>query len=347
MRVLLLSILIFSCGLAIVLLNFSQRMLHPVFAQSLQRPVTQESLFDDNLGRYKWIIERGSSQNIVFQKLHKIGFVDSPDLVKLCAKILDQTTVQAGTYWIEKTDTAISLIAKFHHGEVIVNRLTFPEGWNFSEWREHLSSIPQFADSQLLSDKELLLQAGIVSVYPEGWFFPDTYRYISVDKASDILRRAHQKMKRVLAEEWSGRAEGLPYDKAYDALIMASIIEKETGLAQERSTIAGVFVKRLRLGMRLETDPTVIYGLGKEFNGNLRRSHLRQKTDYNTYLIKGLPPTPIAMPGRAAIQAAVHPSDEESLYFVAKGDGSHFFSSSYEEHKQAVKKYQLSKRSRK
>ena len=154
-------------------------------------------------------------------------------------------------------------------------------------------------------------------------------------------------MKRVLAEEWGGRAEGLPYDKAYDALIMASIIEKETGLAQERSTIAGVFVKRLRLGMRLETDPTVIYGLGKEFNGNLRRSHLRQKTDYNTYLIKGLPPTPIAMPGRAAIQAAVHPSDEESLYFVAKGDGSHFFSSSYEEHKQAVKKYQLSKRSRK
>ena len=193
----------------------------------------------------------------------------------------------------------------------------------------------------------MLLQAGIDSVSPEGWFFPDTYNYISVDKASDILRRAHQKMKSVLAEEWNGRAEGLPYDKAYDALIMASIIEKETGLAQERSTIAAVFVQRLRLGMRLETDPTVIYGLGKEFNGNLRRSHLRQKTDYNTYLIKGLPPTPIAMPGRAAIQAAVHPSDEESLYFVAKGDGSHFFSSSYEEHKEAVKKYQLSKRSRK
>ena len=143
MRVLLLSILIFSCGLAIVLLNFSQRMLHPVSAQSLQSPVTQESLFDDNLGRYKWIIERGSSQNIVFQKLHKIGFVDSPDLVKLCAKILDQTTVQAGTYWIEKTDTAISLIAKFHHGEVIVNRLTFPEGWNFSETNDHLSKTRQ------------------------------------------------------------------------------------------------------------------------------------------------------------------------------------------------------------
>ena len=347
MRVLILSILIFSFGSAIVLLDFSQRILKPVFAQSVQSPLIQESLVADDLGRYKWIIERGSSQNIVFQKLHKIGFVDSPDLAKLCAKILDQTTVQAGTYWIEKTDTVISLIAKFHHGEVIVNRLTFPEGWNFSEWREHLSSIPQFADSRLLSDEELLLQAGIVSVYPEGWFFPDTYNYTSVDKASDILRHAYEKMKRVLEEEWGGRAEGLPYDKAYDALIMASIIEKETGLAQERSTIAGVFVKRLRLGMRLETDPTVIYGLGKEFNGNLRRSHLRQKNPYNTYIIKGLPPTPIAMPGRAAIQAAVHPSDEESLYFVAKGDGSHFFSSSYEEHKEAVKKYQLSKRSRK
>ena len=343
MRVIFLSVLIFSLGSAAVVADLSQRMLIPISAS--QQSISVAGVLNSKLNRYMWKIDRGSSHGIVFRQLYDAGLVNSPDIVKIFARLLGQTTVQAGTYWIEEGDTAISLLSKFYHGEVMINRLTFPEGWNFSQWREHLSSISQFSNSQHLSDQELLEEADISLDHPEGWFFPDTYNYTSTDKASDILRRANRQMQNVLEEEWIERANGLPYENAYEALIMASIVEKETGLAKERSTIAGVFVKRLRQGMRLETDPTVIYGLGKEFDGNLRRSHLRQKTAYNTYSIRGLPPTPIAMPSRAAIQAALHPSSGGSLYFVSKGDGSHFFSPSYEEHKKAVKKYQLMKRS--
>ncbi|MAJ87676.1 MAG: endolytic transglycosylase MltG [Cellvibrionales bacterium TMED148] len=319
-------------------------MLIPVSAVTHQPISVGGELFENKLNGYMWKIDRGSSHGVVFKQLYNAGLVNSPDIVKIFARLLGQTTVQAGTYWIEEGDTALSLLSKFYHGEVMINKVTFPEGWNFSQWREHLSSISQFSDSQRLSDQELLEVAGITLDHPEGWFFPDTYNYTSIDKAPDILRRAHRQMQNVLKEEWIGRADGLPYEDAYEALIMASIVEKETGLARERAAIAGVFVKRLRRGMRLETDPTVIYGLGKEFDGNLRRSHLRQKTTYNTYVIRGLPPTPIAMPSRAAIQAALNPISAESLYFVSKGDGSHFFSSSYEEHKKAVEKYQLMKR---
>ena len=346
MRAILLSIFIFSLGSAVIVFNFSQRMLAPISIENLKPLGLKDKIMQSDTRRYEWKIDRGNSHNTLFRQLHNLGVVDSPDIIKIFAKLSGQTSVQAGTYWLEEVDTAISLLSKFHHGEVITNKLTFPEGWNFSQWRQHLSSIYQFSDSQFLSDQELLERAGIVLDHPEGWFFPDTYKYMSLDKASDILRRAHRVMQTVLEEEWIKRADRLPYDTAYEALIMASIVEKETGLAEERRTIAGVFVKRLRRGMRLETDPTVIYGLGKEFDGNLRRSHLRQKTAYNTYVIRGLPPTPIAMPSRAAIQAALNPKDEGSLYFVSKGDGSHFFSSSYEEHKKAVEKYQLTKRAR-
>ena len=185
---------------------------------------------------------------------------------------------------------------------------------------------------------------GLDGQHPEGRFFPDTYRYVRGMSDSDLLRQAHEKLTRVLDEEWQQRAEGLPYREPYQALIMASLVEKETGAAHERGEIAGVFIRRLRLGMLLQTDPTVIYGLGERYTGNLTRAHLREPTPYNTYTNPGLPPTPIAMVGREAIRAALNPRAGDSLYFVARGDGTHVFSRSLDEHNRAVREYQLKRR---
>ena len=182
--------------------------------------------------------------------------------------------------------------------------------------------------------------------HPEGRFFPDTYSFPRRTTGLDVLARALQRMDQVLAEEWEGRAPGLPLKTPYEALILASIIEKETGLAAERPQIAGVFVRRLNQGMRLQTDPTVIYGMGERFAGNIRRTDLQEATPYNTYLIRGLPPTPIALPGRAAIHAALHPAAGEDLYFVARGDGGHVFSATLDQHNQAVRDFQLRQRPR-
>jgi UPF0755 protein len=190
---------------------------------------------------------------------------------------------------------------------------------------------------------------------PEGWIYPDTYVYHTGDTVSAIINQAHQRMQNVLNNEWQAyidklsinEIEKLPYRSAYEVLIMASIVEKETGLASERPEIAGVFIRRLRMNMRLQTDPTVIYGLGKSYRGNLRKKHLRDSSNiYNTYRHEGLPPTPIALAGRAAINAALNPDNGDSIYFVAKGDGSHYFSTSLAEHNRAVRKYQILKRSK-
>ena len=299
-----------------------------------------------NPARYQWPIKRGSSLSQVVRQLGEAGVIKSPLALKIYAKIVAKTTIQTGSYWLESSDSALTLLDKFNRGEVIVKRLTFPEGWNFSQWRQHLEGVPQFADSRHLSDVQLLQTLGLDISHPEGWFFPDTYSYTGGDSIADLLLRAHRKMLDTLDKAWLLRAKDLPYSSAYEALIMASIVEKETGLAAERTAIAGVFVRRLRLGMRLQTDPTVIYGLGNQFSGNLRRSHLKQKTVYNTYVIGGLPPTPIAMPSAAAIDAALHPADGGSLYFVARGDGGHYFSSTLEQHRRAVRKYQIFRRAK-
>ena len=299
-----------------------------------------------NPARYQWPIKRGSSLSQVVRQLGEAGVIKSPLALKIYAKIVAKTTIQTGSYWLETSDSALTLLDKFNRGEVIVKRLTFPEGWNFSQWRQHLEGVPQFADSRHLSDVQLLQTLGLDISHPEGWFFPDTYNYTGGDSIADLLLRAHRKMLDTLDKAWLLKAKDLPYSSAYEALIMASIVEKETGLAAERAAIAGVFVRRLRLGMRLQTDPTVIYGLGNQFSGNLRRSHLKQKTVYNTYVIGGLPPTPIAMPSAAAIDAALHPADGGSLYFVARGDGGHYFSSTLEQHRRAVRKYQVFRRAK-
>jgi UPF0755 protein len=292
----------------------------------------------------EWIIEKGSNLNTVNRQLYKDNVLSHPRLTSLYARLTGQSAIQAGHYSINNGDSAKTLLNKFNRGEVIRYQITFPEGWAYKQWLQHLAGIDQFADIRELSREQIIRAAGIHKQHPEGWLFPDTYSYISTDTAIDILARAHKRMVEVLERAWAGRSVDTPYDSAYQALIMASIVEKETGLAAERPAIAGVFVRRLQKNMRLQTDPTVIYGLGDAYTGNLKRSHLKAFSPYNTYMIKGLPPTPIAMPSAGAIEAALHPQPGSSLYFVARGDGGHYFSDSLEEHQRAVRKYQIYRR---
>jgi UPF0755 protein len=291
-----------------------------------------------------WQIDRGSSLTEVNRQLHQRELLSHPKLLSLYARMTGDTAIQAGHYQIAEGETALQLLAKFNLGAVISYQITFPEGWSFRQWITQLATVEQFSDVSQLSQEQLMTAANINQAHPEGWLFPDTYSYSHGDTAVDIIARAHRKMRRVLDQAWQGREQGLPYANAYDALIMASIVEKETGLAAERSTIAGVFVRRLNKGMRLQTDPTVIYGLGDAYRGNITRRHLKTMTPYNTYRINGLPPTPIAMPSAAAIEAALHPQAGTSLYFVARGDGGHYFSDNLAEHQKAVRQYQINQR---
>ena len=328
-------------AIAFLVLNFYATLHKSILIDHLPKIKSYDSLFHSSNHRYPWIIKRGDSLARVVQQLHIAGIISNPDYLILYARLSDKQVVQAGEYWLQRDDNSLSILEKFNEGIVIVRRLTFIEGWNFSQMRNYLHSFPQFSQDESLSDSEILAASKISIAHPEGWFFPDTYRYTGADETEDILSRAHHKMRTQLGELWPLRASGLPYDEPYEALIMASIVEKETGIAAERARIAGVFVRRLQKKMRLETDPTVIYGLGVRFDGDIRRSHLREKNAYNTYKIRGLPPTPISMPGRASIEAALNPLGGNSLYFVAKGDGSHAFSDTYKEHKKAVREFQL------
>ena len=294
----------------------------------------------------EFTINKGANVHNVTEALFYRGTISDPWAIDLYVRVTGLTKVKAGTYSVSSSDTALSLLQKFNRGGVLQHQITFVEGWSFEQWVRELSSIEQFEDINKEELVKKLILSGIAgeNVNIEGWLFPDTYNYLGSDTVLDIMLRAHRKMKRVLEQEWSKRAPGLPYVTPYEALIMASIVEKETGLAEEREVIAGVFVRRLLKGMRLQTDPTVIYGMGALYDGDLRRRDLRQLTPYNTYMIKGLPPTPIAMPSRASISAALHPKEGSSLYFVARGDGGHYFSDTLQEHRDAVNKYQLEQR---
>jgi UPF0755 protein len=261
----------------------------------------------------------------------------------ILAKIMQkESELQAGDYTLNKNVSPYQLLLSLNHGKATQGSITFIEGKTFKQMRAKLAKNESVkATIGDLSDAEVMVIVGNGEKHAEGLFFPDTFYFDRGTTDVVLLKRSYEIMQTKLAEEWANRASGLPYKDKYEALIMASIVEKETGKASERSTIAGVFLNRLRIGMRLQTDPTVIYGMGDKYDGNIRRKDLTTDTIYNTYTRDGLPPTPIAMPGLASIEAALHPKATKALYFVGKGDGSHAFSNSLVEHNRAVAKYQL------
>ncbi|WP_136248535.1 endolytic transglycosylase MltG [Halomonas borealis] len=248
--------------------------------------------------------------------------------------------LRPGEYRLTPEMSGRDLLEMLDRHAVVTYPLTIPEGWTFAQMRAELDAAPKLEHATTdWSDAEIMAELGREGELPEGRFFPDTYRYRKGVSDLEILRQSLARMDDMLDRAWAERADELPVDTPYQALILASLVERETGAPEERERIAGVFVRRLQRGMRLQTDPTVIYGMGDEYDGNITRADLREATPYNTYVIDGLPPTPIALPGRAALQAAVAPADGEALYFVARGDGTHHFSRSLREHNNAVNRY--------
>ncbi|TCT20992.1 endolytic transglycosylase MltG [Thermomonas haemolytica] len=250
--------------------------------------------------------------------------------------------IQAGEYALPAGITPRALLVAMRDGKVLRRRFTIVEGWTFRQLRAALDAVPMLVHRTTgMDDAALMAALGHPGQHPEGRFLPETYAWVRGDSDLDLLRRAHAAMDKALATAWQARASGLPLRSADEALVLASIVEKETGVADERARIAGVFVRRLQAGMRLQTDPTVIYGMGERYAGNIRRADLTTDTPYNTYTRDGLPPTPIAMPGKAALEAATRPATGDALYFVAVGDGSgrHVFSRSLDEHNAAVSAY--------
>lgn len=296
---------------------------------------------------YELVVTRGAGLNLLADNLVEQGLARSALPLKIYVRLRPPGEILAGDYLLVPGDTLATTLTKLTTGAVQRYTITFAEGLTLAQWRKTLMSKDNINHTLAeMSAAEIADSLGIEHENPEGWFAPDTYVYLSDDSDLTILRRAHQRMETMLANLWTEREDGLPYKTPYEALVMASIIEKETGAAEERAQIAGVFVRRLRKDMRLQTDPTIIYGLGPAFNGNLTRKHLDQLSPYNTYRYTGLPPTPIANPGMAALEAALHPASGNELFFVAKGDGSHHFSASLKEHNKAVRDFQIDRRAK-
>ena len=287
-------------------------------------------------------IRPGSSLRSATRQMVESGVELNAWQFNLLGRLLGKAgAIKAGSYEVGRGVTPLALLDKLGAGEVSQAELVFIEGWTFRQMRAALDAdVDVKHDSVALSDAEIMGRLGAAGRSPEGLFFPDTYLFGKGTSDLDILKRAYKAMDRQLQAAWQQRAPDLPYRSPYEALIMASVIEKETGQATDRSLIGGVFVNRLRIGMMLQTDPTVIYGLGEKFDGNLRKKDLLKDTPHNTYTRGGLPPTPIAMPGQASLQAALNPAKTLALYFVARGDGSSEFSRTLAEHERAVTKYQ-------
>lgn len=292
-----------------------------------------------------YLLDRGETLGHLSARLGADGVLEHPRLLRLYARLTDSAQVQAGEYFIAPKTSPRQLLAMLRRGEVVLHQVTFVEGWTYrqalAELHRHNNIEPLLEDKS--ADQQLkLLDLGLE--HPEGWFFPDTYHYASGTSDVEILRRAHNKMRSLLDVLWEARELGLPYETPYQALTMASIVERETGAPWEREQIAGVFVRRLQKGMRLQTDPTVIYGMGDAYQGKIGRADLRRPTPYNTYTISGLPPTPIALPGAEALKASLNPAEGDTFYFVARGDGTHVFSQTLAEHNKAVREYQIKRR---
>lgn len=288
-------------------------------------------------------VPRGATLATIADDLQAEGLIGNARYLEWYGRYTGQAhRIRAGEYRLTPDLVPETLLALLVSGRSVTYSLTLLEGWNIRQVRAAVAgheALTQTLDG--VDDAELMARLGNPGMHPEGRFFPDTYQFTRGMTDLEFLRRAMRVMDRELAEAWANRADDLPLEDADEALILASIIEKETGQAEERPEIAGVFTRRLRKGMKLQTDPTVIYGMGERFDGNLRRRDLTEDTPYNTYVHAGLPPTPICMPGRGALRAAVNPLPGKTLFFVSKGDGSHVFSETLQQHNAAVRRYQL------
>jgi UPF0755 protein len=286
-------------------------------------------------------IAQGSSIRAAMRQVQQAGVPASPLLMEVLARGSGTRSLKAGSYRVEGGTTPLSLLDTLARGNTIKESLTIIEGWNFAQMRAEISRQKYLRQDSADMDVPTLMQKVAPGYsFPEGLFYPDTYFYDRGTSDLLVLQQAHQRMLKMLDEAWAKRAPQLPFKEPYDALIMASIVEKETGAPADRQKVAAVFVNRLKRGMLLQTDPTVIYGIGPTFDGNLRKVDLQTDTPYNTYTRSGLPPTPIALPGRAALNAALNPAATEALFFVARGDGSSEFSNNLDDHNRAVNKYQ-------
>jgi len=322
-----------NCFLTLILLAaWAAGVFYLQYQKALNAPLVAE-------GAGIITVKRGDTLASLNRELVQRGVIHSDWVLPVYARLNPQAAnIKAGDYRIDASASLPSLMNDITNGKVVVYNITVVEGKTFKDLR---ASLVQTAGIEhTLNDKTDAQIATLLGIdgSPEGWFMPETYQFHRGSNDLELLKRMYGEMQRTLEQEWPNRAEGLPLANPYQALILASIIEKETGVASERPQIAGVFVRRLQKDMLLQTDPSVIYGAA-DYHGDLTRKHLQTDTPYNTYINKGLPPTPIALPGKASIQAALHPADGDSLYFVADGKGGHTFSATYEEHQQAVARY--------
>lgn len=287
-------------------------------------------------------VRPGVSLRALSRELADRGIVSRPHYIEWHARRIGVAgAIKAGEYRLDANLTPAAMLALFASGRTLQYSLTIPEGWTFRQMMAAIAAHDRISATLDPDDQEAIMAAiDRPGLHPEGWFYPDTWHFPRGTTDLDFLVRANRRMEEVLEREWAARREGLPLESPYEALILASLIERETGVPEERPLIAAVFVSRLKRGMRLQTDPSVIYGM-EEYDGRIRYRDLRTDTPYNTYTRAGLPPTPIALPGGDAIRAALNPAESKALFFVSRGDGSHHFSESYEEHRRAVIRYQL------
>ncbi|MDO6681047.1 endolytic transglycosylase MltG [Oceanobacter sp. 5_MG-2023] len=315
----------------------------PVLLLALSLAVWTLPASNDDLVRIE--IKAGDTLTGKARQWEADGWLPSALLLRIQARVLNKQHLRAGEYDVPPQLTGPELLTWLETAEAVTYRVRLIEGTRLVDALANIASANKLKqDIQPLTPEQVGQYLGIDG-NPEGWLYPDTYVYSSGALASSVITQAYQRMQNQLQEAWSQRDKDLPYSTPYQALVMASIVEKETAVASERPQIAGVFVRRLRKGMRLETDPTVIYGLGTDFSGNLRKRHLLDRSNvYNTYRNHGLPPSPIALAGRQALDAALHPDEGDALFFVARGDGSHVFSATFAQHNKAVYQYQIRNR---
>ncbi|MDZ4200875.1 MAG: endolytic transglycosylase MltG [Gallionella sp.] len=291
---------------------------------------------------FEFELKQGSPLKAMARDMRQAGLLEQDWPFVWLVRLLGKSSqIKAGNYALTRAVSPLELLQILTKGEVILKQVSVIEGWTFRQMRAALDASPDITHDTLgWSDAEIMQRIGAAESHPEGLFFPDTYNFAAGSSDLTIYKRAYLTMQQRLQEAWDARMQDLPLQTSYQALILASIVEKETGTESDRAMIAGVFINRLRKGMLLQTDPTVIYGMGESFDGNLRKRDLLADTSHNTYTRPGLTPTPIALPGKASLHAALHPAQTDALYFVARGDGSSHFSSSLTEHNLAVDRFQ-------